>query len=135
MKDDIKNTLRDMQEILEKTEEVLSEWTSDGNLQFPSLLASLGLKMSLTDHQLREADAVVRIYIRRHSEYHVTRGAKGGIMRVSDKQKKEEEKSVKEAAKKLFKEQLEAKLAKVAEAKLAAEKSLDTQAADTKAAE
>ena len=79
----------DLRPIFRATNEALSEWTGEGNLQFPKLLEMLALKLNWGEKQLREADVLVRWYVRRHPDWHVTRGAHGGIMRASEKQKKE----------------------------------------------
>jgi hypothetical protein len=92
------------------TDEILNEWNGEGNLQFPTLFGMMAIKMGWGDKEVREADPIIRYYIRRHPEWHVTRGAHGGIMRISDKQKKEEAKSAKNSVKKQLQIALEAKV-------------------------
>lgn len=111
MSDTIDSIIKQIYDIFASTDEALQEWNGDGNLQFPSLLATLANKMSWDEKQLREADPIIRFYIRRNPDYHVTRGAHGGIMRASDKCKKELLKSTKDLAKKQMLEALEAKAA------------------------
>lgn len=93
--------------IFQATDEVLADWTGDGNLQFPNLMAKLSVKMNWNEKELREADPFVRFYVRHHPDWHVTRGAHGGIMRSSDKQKKEGAKLAKAVAKAAIKAALE----------------------------
>lgn len=90
------------------TEEALSEWTETKNLQFPELMRMLSEKLTLDEKQLREYDPLVRFYVRNHPEWYVTRGAKGGIMRVSERQKKENAKAAKDAVKAALKANIEA---------------------------
>jgi hypothetical protein len=71
------------------------------------------------EKQLREADPFVRKYVRSHPDWHVTRGAHGGIMRASEKQKKEAAKAAKELASKQMKDAIEAKAAAAQAAKAA----------------
>lgn len=93
--------------IFQATDEVLTAWTGDGNLQFPTLMANLSIKMNWSEKELREADPFVRFYVRHHPDWHVTRGAHGGIMKSSDKQKKEATKLAKIVAKQAIKAALE----------------------------
>lgn len=116
MSDTINSTLDQISNILAATDEALAAWNGNGNLQFPALLSMLAAKMNWDEKQLREADPIIRYYIRRNPDWHVTRGAKGGIMRASDKQKKEESKVAKEFVKKQMQVALEAKMAQMAAA-------------------
>lgn len=92
------------------TEQSLSDWTSEDNLQFPHLVSLVGksLSMDVTEHT--EIDPIVRRYVRTHPEWRVSRGAKGGIMRLSVWQKKQGAKDALDAAKKAVKAQVEAKV-------------------------
>jgi len=103
--------LDDFSSVFDAVDEALSEWQGEGCLQFPTLMGSIAVKRNWNESQVREYDSVVRIYVRRHPEWHVTRGAHGGIMRASEKQAKEKIKSEKERAKAEVKAALEAKLA------------------------
>ena len=103
--------LNELEELFRVTDQALSEWIGDGNLQFPVLLGSIAVKMNWDEKQLRENDPFVRKYVRNHPDWFVTRGAHGGIMRASEKQKKEVAKAAKEAASKQVKDAIEAKVA------------------------
>src|SRR5271166_2658933 len=100
MNENIDNVIQQIIPIWKATEEELEQWTSEGNLQFPDLLEKLAANQNWTDKQLREYDPLVRFYVRRHPKFHVTRGAHGGIMRKSDKDKKDLAKTLKESLKK-----------------------------------
>jgi hypothetical protein len=69
-------------------EEILNDWKGDGCRQLPAMLGQIQVKMGWSDKQLRANDPIIREYIRTHTEWDVTRGAHGGIMRAADKQKK-----------------------------------------------
>jgi hypothetical protein len=121
MSNDVKEkVLGELDELFRATDQALTEWTGEGNLQFPVLLGQLAVKLNWDDKQLREADPFVRKYVRSHPDWHVTRGAHGGIMRASEKQKKEAAKTAKELATKQMKEAIEAKAAATQAAKATA---------------
>lgn len=94
--------------IFSATEEILSDWSSDTNLQFPTLLSMMASKFNWNEKQLKELDPVIRYYIRNNPNWYVTRGAHGGIMRSSDRQKKQEALLAKEELKKQMKAKIEA---------------------------
>lgn len=105
--------LNELSELFDVTDQALSEWTGEGNLQFPQLLLKMAVRLNWSDKQMREADPFVRKYVRSHPDWYVTRGAHGGIMRSSEKQKKEELRVAKETAKKQLQDQIEAQAAAV----------------------
>lgn len=100
-------------------EEVLSEWNGEGCYQFPALLGKIQLKMNWDEKQLRAKEPIIREYVRKHPDWHVTRGAHGGIMRAADKQKKEATKQAKEQAKAELAAEIAKKAAEVAAAQTA----------------
>jgi hypothetical protein len=108
------SVLEDLSEVFSATNDSLNEWTGAGTLQFPVLLAMMATKLNWDDKQMREADPLVRYFVRKHPDWHVTRGAHGGIMRITDKQKKEASKASKASAKDQLKAQIEAKAATTA---------------------
>lgn len=93
------------------TEETLNEWEGEGNLQFPDLLKMMAVKYNWDEKQVRQADPTVRDFVRDHPNWYVTRGAHGGIMKSTTKQKKDEEKMSKELAKQQMREAIAAKTA------------------------
>lgn len=111
MSEVIQATLDRLAEIFTVTDEVLSDWTGETNLQFPVLLGMIAVKMNWDEKQVREADPLIRFYIRNNPDWYVTRGAHGGIMRSSDKQKKELAKANKDAIKKQMQAIIDAKVA------------------------
>lgn len=96
-------------DLIDATEAALAEWTGEGNLQFPVLLGMMAVKNNWDEKQVRRADPFVRDYVRLHPDWHVTRGAHGGIMRMSERQKKEADKLAKDLAKKQMRDAIEAK--------------------------
>ena len=95
---------------------MLTEWAAgktEGNLQFPVLLGMIAFRMNWDEKQVRENDPLVRYYVRHNPEWHVTRGAHGGIMRASDKQSKLAAKAAKEAVKAQLKAAIDTKTAVV----------------------
>lgn len=93
-------------------DEVLGDWNGEGCYQFPALLGQIKLKMGWDDKQLRVNDPIIRDYVRSHSDWYVTRGAHGGIMKASEKQKKEAESEAKRKAKEEINAALDAEVAR-----------------------
>jgi len=116
MSNTIQSVLDSLNTLFAQTDQVLSEWSGEGNLQFPVLLGMMAVKLNWDEKQVREHDPIVRYYVRNNPDWHVTRGAHGGIMKASDKQKKDTLKSAKEAAKAQMQAALEAKVASAAAA-------------------
>jgi hypothetical protein len=106
----IQDVLTKLCPVFEAAENSLNEWVNekhDGNLQFPVLLGRIAVKLNWDEKQVRENDPLVRYYIRNNPEWHVTRGAHGGIMPASFKNKKEQLKAAKKAAKEQIKSEIE----------------------------
>lgn len=110
-KEVIENVLKELTGLFQVTDQVINEWNGEGNLQFPVLLGMMAVKLNWDEKQVREADPFVRKYVRSHPDWYVTRGAHGGIMRASEKQKKEAAKAAKDLAKKQMKDAIEAQAA------------------------
>jgi len=107
----IKTVLDELTAMFAVTNEILNDWKGEGNLQFPALLGMMAIKLNWDDKQMKEADPLVRYFVRKHPDWYVTRGAHGGIMRTTDKQKKEALKTSKNSIKDQLKAQIEAKVA------------------------
>lgn len=102
MNNTIKSVTDKLSAVFVATDEALTEWSNgkpEGNLQFPALLGMLAIKMNWDEKQVRENDPLVRFYVRNNPDWHVTRGAHGGIMPVSVKQKKEADRLAREQSK------------------------------------
>jgi len=106
--------LKNMDELFDLTNETLNEWTGEGNLQFPTLLGKMALKRNWDEKQVRRNDPFVREYVRNHPDWYVTRGAHGGIMRASERHKKEAAKAAKDAVKQQMRAAIEAKFSQPA---------------------
>lgn len=111
MSDPIETFLMDIKSICAATDQALSEWKGEGNLQFPTLLGMMAVRNNWTEKQVRYADPYVRGYVRQHPDWFVTRGAHGGIMRSTEKQKKDATKLQKDLAKQQMRDAIEAKAA------------------------
>jgi hypothetical protein len=107
--DTVKSVLDNLEAIFTATNDCLNDWKGDGNLQFPALVGMMAVKLNWDEKQMREADPLIRYYVRKHPDWYVTRGAHGGIMRTTEKQKKEAAKSAKASAKDQLRAQIEAK--------------------------
>lgn len=111
MNENIENMVTFCRSVCEAAEQELSDWKSEENLQFPNLVTKVNGRLSLDPKLLTEIDQQVRQYVRRHPEYRVSRGAKGGIMKIEVYEKKQAVKAAQEAAKKQIVAQVEAKVA------------------------
>ena len=109
MSNTVQNVLDKLAPLFQATDEVLGEWSGEGNLQFPVLLGMMAVKLNWDEKQVRENDPLVRFYVRNNPDWYVTRGAHGGIMRATEKQKKEADRAAKEAARLQMKAAIEAK--------------------------
>lgn len=105
----IESFLNNLEPVLSTVDQILNEWTGEGCLQLPELLSRTNLKLNWDERQARAYDPIIREFIRNHPEWHVTRGARGGIMRASDKQKKLDAEVAKKKAKDEIKAILDAK--------------------------
>jgi hypothetical protein len=108
MSNDMSKVMDRVSALFQATEDCLSAWQGEGNMQFPTLMTIMSERLGWTEKQAREADPVIRYYIRNSENWYVTRGAKGGIMRASDRQKKQEALASKENLKKQMKAKIEA---------------------------
>jgi hypothetical protein len=112
MSDTINNNLEILRALFQQTDEVLSEWVEENkNLQVPVLLGMMAVRFNWNEKQVRDNDPFVRFHVRNHPDWHVTRGAHGGIMRASEKQKKEAIVIAKALAKKQVADAIEAQIA------------------------
>lgn len=104
--------------VFSATEVALNEWKSEDNLPFPTLVGMVSVKMNIDPNNLTDIDPIVRQYVRKHPDWKVSRGAKGGIQRLSVYDKKQAEKAAVEAAKKQIAAQIDAKVAAQSSEKL-----------------
>jgi hypothetical protein len=111
MSDTINNNLETLRALFQSIDQILNEWTSNENLQVPVLLGMMAVRFNWNEKQVRENDPFVRFHVRNHPDWYITRGAGGGIMRASEKQKKEAILLAKTLAKKQMAEALEAQAA------------------------
>lgn len=127
MSDSIKTRLSELSSLFEETDLVLNEWTSASCLQIPALVSTLALKLNWDAKQARENDPLVRWYVRSHPDWYITRGAKGGIMKREDRQKKETAKQALLDVKAQLKAELDAKLTAAKLAAVAVSSATDSQ--------
>lgn len=109
MSNAIQSVMDKMATIFQATDEALNSYQGEGNLQFPNLMGMIAVKLNWNEKQVRESDPIVRFYVRNNPEWHVTRGAHGGIMRAADRQKKAESLAAKAALKQQMRASIEAK--------------------------
>jgi len=99
MSNNVTRATEKFESIAKATEDALNSWSGEGCLQFPTLLGMMAVKFNWDEQEVRKNDPLIRFFIREHDDWHVTRGAHGGIMRMSEKQKKEQSRVAKNAAK------------------------------------
>jgi hypothetical protein len=109
MSDTIETNLENIRALFTATDQFLSEWKEEGNLQIPELIKTMTRSLNWDEKTVRDNDPLIRYHVRHHPDWHVVRGAHGGIMRASDKQKKEAAKQAKDLAKQTMVAALEAR--------------------------
>lgn len=71
-------------------DKILNEWNGIGCYKVPVLLMEVKDQMNWDDKTLNSKNPIIRDYLRNHPIWFITRGAKGGIMRRSDKDAKQQ---------------------------------------------
>ncbi len=95
--------------------EVLQDWKFETNLQFPTLIERVALKLSITkDSEIKELDGQVRFFVRRHPDYKSKRGAHGGIALMANELQREAAQVARVAAKAEAAAKIEAQIASTA---------------------
>jgi hypothetical protein len=105
----IDNFFNIKRQMLSIVDDILAEsfnGKDDVKVQFPNLLSQVQQKLGWSDKQFRHNDPIIREYIRTHPDWYVALGAFGGIMKASERNKKE---AIVEAKKKV-KEEINAAL-------------------------
>lgn len=106
----VQNALTHIQPIFKAIEDALHDYHSEENYKIPDLVGAVALKLHWSEKDVRAHEAVIRYYVRNHHEWYVTRGAHGGVQRVSVRDAKETAKKNKIAAKADLRASIEAKL-------------------------
>lgn len=89
---------------------IQNDWNKTDTLQFPALLKKVLAKLGDGDFPPASIDALIRTYIRGHSLYCSSRGARGGVVRKAVRDQRKVEKETSEATKAAIKAQLDSKL-------------------------
>ena len=111
MSDNLQIAMDRLLPVFKATDEVLNEWSGEKCMQFPNLLGMIAIKLNWDEKQIKENDPFVRWYVRSHADWHVTRGAHGGIMKAENKQKKDSDRIAKILAKAEIKAAIESSAA------------------------
>lgn len=111
MSDPVETFLDSQRPVLTLVDQLLEDWKSEACYQVPQLLLNMGARLNWDSDDLRKWDPIIRGYLKDHAIWYVTRGARGGIMRRAEHDKKEAAKAAKLKAKEELKAQLEAKAA------------------------
>jgi len=109
MASNIEKSLEKLSGLFALVDEALLSWESKKNLQIPELLKMIAIRENWTEKQMREADPLIRYYVRNHPEFYVTRGAHGGIQHIKVKKEREEIEAIKAVLKDEMKTELEIK--------------------------
>lgn len=99
MSDAVESFLQKWKPILTVVDEVLNEWNGEGCYQVPALVKLLSVQLNWDSDTARQSDPVIRVYLRDHPVWYITRGAKGGVMRRAEYLRKEAIKVAREKAK------------------------------------
>jgi hypothetical protein len=96
--------------IFTETDTIINEYSGKDNMKFPDLINLVSIKLAFAPELLPQVDPFIRYYVRSNPEFHTSRGAKGGIERMSVYQARVKAQQAKSEAKKQITELLEAKL-------------------------
>jgi hypothetical protein len=99
MTDPVDTFLDEQRPMLKMVDEILDTWNGAGCYQIPKLVQDLALQFNWDSEQARRNDPIIRAYLKTHPVWYITRGAGGGVMRLSEHQRKEAAKVAKEKAK------------------------------------
>lgn len=80
MNSNIDNIINDFRKVCEAAEAALVEWGGVGSIQFPVLHTMVISKLGMDMIQDKDLEAQIRQYVRKNPKYHISRGAKGGVM-------------------------------------------------------
>lgn len=112
MSEQVNKMVEEAREIYRATEEALQkDWDQKENLQFPNLLSFVVARLKANPEKASEVDPFMRTFVRKHPDYYVSRGAKGGIMLRSVYEARLNKKAQVEAAKKVLSDQVDATVA------------------------
>jgi hypothetical protein len=89
---------------------IQNDWNKSDTLPFPVLLKKVLTKLGDGDFPPASIDALIRNYIRGHSLYCSSRGARGGVVPRAVRDQRRVEKETSEATKAAIKAQLDSKL-------------------------
>jgi hypothetical protein len=112
----IDNNIETVRSIWTTTQQFLEEWFEDKpegiKLAIPVLIGMMAVQLGWDEAKSRQVDPFIRYHVRNHPDWYVTLGAGGGIMRASEKHKRDAAKTAKADIKKLMAEAIAAKTAK-----------------------
>jgi len=110
MSDAVESFLQKWKPILTIVDEVLGEWDGVACYQVPALVKLLSVRLNWDSDTTRQSDPVIRVYLRDHPVWYITRGAKGGVMKRAEYLRKEAIKVAKEKAKEELKAAVQLRL-------------------------
>lgn len=80
--------------------EVMQDWKFETNLQFPTLVERVAVKLNITDNsRIKELDGQIRFFVHRHPDYRSKRGAHGGVALASVESQREAVRAARAAGK------------------------------------
>ncbi len=107
----IDNFLDFSRSICQEAQKILDEHNFKENLQIPHLHLAVVARLKILDaDHMKDADSIIRMFVRHHGGYGITRGAKGGIMPIAKMQAKQALKDKKEQLKQELMQELEIKI-------------------------
>jgi hypothetical protein len=123
MNDKIEEVINEMRPIFAATESALQEWAvnpKSGCVSLPILTGMVAVRLNWNETEVRENEPIIRAYVKKNSDWFITRGANGGIMPITRKQEKDAALVAKAAAKAKVAAEM-AKVAAIVEEKLVEE--------------
>lgn len=100
MADNMQSSLDAVRAIWEAADRALDQCDGCDNIQLPDLMRQIAVSEGWDEKTVNANDAVVRFYVRNHTDWAITKGRCGGVIPRAVWEKKQAVKSAKAAAKK-----------------------------------
>lgn len=95
MSSDINNSITKITNILYEVENILENHDFKTCFQVPMLLTEVSNRLSISEKEMKNNDAIIRWHLHNSSNWEIKRGVRGGIKRKNDNSSKEEKEKIK----------------------------------------
>lgn len=96
MSSDINNSITKITSILSEVENILENHDFKTCFQVPMLLTEVSKRLSISEKEMKNNDAIIRWHLHNSSTWEIKRGVRGGIKRKGTDLSKEEKEKIKQ---------------------------------------